>query len=61
MSTVHRILLTALGRSGRPVTGRGRAAGVGAGTGEGSPQSMGSDVLTCAPWAGLYVEGLAAS
>ncbi|HKS00627.1 MAG TPA: hypothetical protein VJS86_03055 [Arthrobacter sp.] len=59
MSTVHRILLSALGRSGRPVTGR--AAGVGAGTGEGSPQSMGSAVLTCAPWAGLYVEGLAAS
>ena len=57
MSTVHRILLTAFARSGRPVTGRRREAG----TGAASRQSIGSEVLTCTPWAGLYVEGRAAS
>jgi hypothetical protein len=57
MSTVHRILLTAFSRSGRPVAGGRRAAGVGAT----ARQRVGSEVLTCTPWAGLYVEGPAAS
>jgi len=52
MSTVHRILLTAFARPGRTVAGR-RAGDTGATT----RQSMGHDVLTCTPWAGLYVEG----
>ncbi|MFC7847373.1 hypothetical protein ACFUTU_02740 [Arthrobacter sp. NPDC057388] len=59
MSTVHRIL-TAFARSGRPLSGGRRAAGVDAGRGAGR-QTAGSDVLTCTPWAGLYVEGPAAS
>ncbi|WP_353710554.1 hypothetical protein [Arthrobacter sp. K5] len=57
MSTVHRILLSAFARSARPIAGRRLAGNV-------SPmaqQSMGSDVLTCTPWAGLYVEGHNAS
>lgn len=57
MSTVHRILLITFARSGRPVTDRRRVAGVGAA----SRQSIASGVLTCTPWAGLYVEGPAAS
>lgn len=61
MGTVHRILLTAFARSGRPAAGRRRAAGAGAGAGTASRQSMGSDVVTCAAWAGLYVEGPASS
>jgi hypothetical protein len=57
MSTVHRILLSAFSRSGRPVAGGRSAAGVGAT----ARQPMGPEVLTCTPWAGLYVEGPAAS
>ncbi|MFE4837852.1 hypothetical protein ACFRAU_24605 [Arthrobacter sp. NPDC056691] len=56
MSTVHRILLIAFARSvaGRTVAGRRRAGAMG---GAAIRQSMGSEVLTCAPWAGLCVEG----
>ncbi len=57
MSTVHRILLSAFARSDRPVSGR-RPAGNGSPTAQ---QSTGSDVLSCTPWAGLYVEGPGAS
>jgi hypothetical protein len=72
MSTVHRILLTAFARSdrrvaaraaggrpaaGRPVAGRLRAGDSGAAT----RHSLGHDILTCTPWAGLYVEGPDAS
>lgn len=57
MSTVHRILLIAFARSGRPLGGRRRAGDVGAAT----RQSMGSEALTCTPWAGLYAEGPDAS
>lgn len=59
MSTVHRILLIAFARSDRPVAGRtiagrNRTGDMG---GAATRQSMGSEVLTCAPWAGLCVEG----
>ncbi|GAB13133.1 hypothetical protein ARGLB_036_00290 [Arthrobacter globiformis NBRC 12137] len=57
MSTVHRLLLSAFARSARRIAGRRLAGNV-------SPiaqPSMGSDVLTCTPWAGLYVEGRIAS
>ncbi|WP_180987350.1 hypothetical protein [Arthrobacter sp. AFG20] len=57
MSTFHRILLIAFARSDRPTAGR-RLAGKVSPTAQ---QSMGSDVLTCTPWAGLYVEGPTAS
>jgi hypothetical protein len=57
MSTVHRILLSAFARSARPLAGRRLAGNVGAM----AQQSTGSDVLTCTPWAGLYVEGPGAS
>jgi hypothetical protein len=62
MSTVHRILLIAFIRSGhavagRPIAGRWRTGDGGAA----ARQSLGSDVLTCTPWAGLYIEGPDAS
>jgi hypothetical protein len=54
MSTVHRILLIAFALSDRPFAGCRRA-----GDAVGAPRpSLGSEALTCAPWAGLYVEGL---
>lgn len=53
MRTVHRILLIAFTRSDRPIAARRRAGYAGAA----SRQSLGSEVLTCTPWAGLYVEG----
>lgn len=55
MSTVQRILLTALARSGRPAAGGRTATGATAGR-----QSIGSEVLTCTPWAGLDFEDPAA-
>ena len=62
MSTVHRILLTAFARSDRPVAGRAVAGRRRAGdSGATAQQSLGHDVLTCTPWAGLYVEGTDAS
>ncbi|MFP3461871.1 hypothetical protein R5O87_13555 [Arthrobacter globiformis] len=62
MSTVHRILLIAFARpaTGPTVGGRRRAGAAGA-AGAAIRQSMGPDVLTCTPWAGLYVEGPDAS
>jgi hypothetical protein len=59
MSTVHRILLIAfaLSATGRTVAGRRGAGDAGATI----RQSIGPDVLTCTPWAGLYVEGPGAS
>ncbi|MFE4542835.1 hypothetical protein [Arthrobacter sp. NPDC056727] len=57
MSTVHRILLIAFTRSGHSLAGRRRAGGAGVT----ARPSMGSEVLTCTPWAGLYVEGPGAS
>ncbi|MET3936784.1 hypothetical protein [Arthrobacter sp. OAP107] len=62
MSTVHRILLIAFARSSRPVAGRAAAGRRRAGdSGAATRQSLGHDVLTCTPWAGLYVEGPDAS
>ena len=57
MSIFHRILLIAFARSDRPIAGRRRAGDVGAT----SQQTLGSEVLTCTPWAGLYAEGPDAS
>jgi hypothetical protein len=57
MSIVHRILLSTFARSNRSTAGRRRAADVCAA----GPQSQDCEVLTCTPWAGLYVEGPCAS
>lgn len=58
MSTVHRILLIAFASSDRRMGGRTVAGLRQAGdAGATARQSMGHDVLTCTPWAGLYVEG----
>lgn len=53
MSTVHRILASAFGHSRRQNPGRHQDVDLGAVT----RQFVGSDVLTCTPWAGLYFEG----
>jgi hypothetical protein len=54
MGTFHRILAIVFGRSRSPVPSSYQAGKLGAAC----RQVVGSDVLTCTAWAGLYVEDM---